>query len=310
MPTYPSRRPEFSDTAPAAEVVGGARRAAPGWLAELAALTKLRLTATVVLSAALAYLIAADVFDATVFAFIVFGGFATTMAANALNQVLERDYDPHMRRTAERPVAAGRMSISRAVLIAGLLSLAGTVALASVNPLVALLGMLALLSYAFVYTPLKRISVAAVFVGAIPGAIPALIGTAAAEGTLSTLGWTLFAIQVLWQLPHFWAIGWLAFDDYRAAGFRLLPTTPTGERDPGTGLQALVYALLLAGLVWLPYVLGSWSLLAAGLSCLLSIAYAYAGWGLYVNRDRASALRLMFASLAYLPLVFAAGWLL
>ena len=286
------------------------RSVVEGFLADVASLTKIRLTATVVLSAALAYLIAAEVFDGAVFAAVCLGGFAVTMAANALNQVLERDFDPLMERTANRPVAAGRMTVSTAVLVAGLLSIAGTVALASVGPLAALLGMIALLGYAFVYTPLKRYSVAAVFVGTVPGAIPAMIGTVAAEGVLTQLGWALFAIQVVWQIPHFWAIGWLGFDDYRRAGFRLLPVDEDGERDPGTGLQALACGLLLAGLVWLPYAYGAFSAWAAALSTALGLAYASCGWRLYAHRDRPSALRLMFFSLAYLPLVFAIGWLL
>ena len=285
------------------------RLVAEGLLADVASLTKLRLTATVVLSAALAYLIAAESFEGGVFAAVCVGGFAVTMAANALNQVLERDFDPLMERTADRPVAAGRMTVSTAVLVAGLLSIAGTVALATVGPLAALLGMIALLSYAFVYTPLKRYSVAAVFVGTVPGAIPAMIGTVAAEGILTQLGWSLFAIQVVWQIPHFWAIGWLGFDDYRRAGFRLLPVDEAGDRDPGTGLQALACGLLLAGLVWLPYVYGAFSVGAASLSTALGLAYGFYGWRLYTRRDRPSALRLMFFSLAYLPLVFAVGWL-
>lgn len=307
----------LDDGEPRVGVAAAAGTRAAGWsdsvygsLVDLASLTKIRLTATVVLSAALAYLIAAPAFEAGVFTAVCLGGFAVTMAANAFNQVLERDFDPLMERTARRPVAAGRMSVSTAVLIAGLLSIAGTVLLATINPLAALLGMIALLGYAFVYTPLKRYTVAAVFVGTIPGAIPAMIGTVAAEGVLTQLGWTLFAVQVLWQIPHFWAIGWLGFDDYQRAGFRLLPTTDDGERDPDTGLQALVCGLVLAGLVWLPYSTGAFTVLAAALSSALGLAYAYFGWGLYTGRDRPSALRLMFFSLAYLPLVFAIGWLL
>ena len=291
------------------ETTGETSLAVPSSLSDFIALTKFRLTATVVLSAMLAYLIAVEAVDWSTFAAVVIGGFATTMAANALNQVIEREHDVHMKRTANRPLAARRMSVSRAVLFAGLLSILGTLSLASINPLAALLGMVALLSYAFVYTPLKRISVAAVFVGTIPGAIPALIGTVAAEGYVSSLGWSLFAIQVLWQIPHFWAIGWLGFDDYRAAGFKLLPTTEDGERDPGTGLQAMLYGLLLAGLVWYPFVTGDFSLVASTLSCAAGLAYAYFGWGLWRGRDRSSALRLMFFSLAYLPVVFALGWL-
>ena len=272
--------------------------------------TKFRLSATVVLSAGLAYLIAAPTMIWAEFAAVVLGGFATTMAANVLNQVIERDHDQLMTRTQDRPLATGRMSVSTAVLLAGLLSVTGMILLGTLHPLAALLGMIALLSYAFIYTPLKRTTVAAVFVGTIPGAIPALIGTIAAEGQLTSLGWSLFAIQVLWQIPHFWAIGWLGFDDYKRAGFKLLPETEDGERDPGTGLQSALYGLLLVGLVLLPYQLGAFSVLATALSCVLGVVYAYFGYQLYLRRDRTAALRLMFFSLAYLPLVFGAGWLL
>ncbi len=277
---------------------------------DLLTLTKFRLSATVVLSAGLAYLIAAPSIIWPELLAVVGGGFATTMAANVLNQVVERDHDQLMTRTMNRPLATGRMSVSRAVLIAGLLSVTGMIALGTLHPLAALLGMIALLSYAFIYTPLKRISVAAVFVGTIPGAIPALIGTIAAEGHLTSLGWSLFAIQVLWQIPHFWAIGWLGFDDYQRAGFKLLPETEEGERDPGTGIQSAFYGLLLAGLVWWPFALGGFSVLAAALSCVLGLAYAYFGLQLYRHGDRPAALHLMFFSLAYLPLVFGFGWLL
>lgn len=279
-------------------------------LSDLAALTKFRLSATVVLSAVLAYLIAAPLVDWNHLAAVFFGGFATTMAANVLNQVIERDHDQLMTRTADRPLATGRMSVSRAVLIAGLLSVAGMLALSTLNPSSALLGMIALLSYAFIYTPLKRISVAAVFVGTIPGAIPALIGAVAAEGEITSLGWSLFLIQVLWQIPHFWAIGWLGFDDYKRAGFKLMPETSAGERDPGTGLQSAAYGLLLSGLVWWPFAIGAFSVLAAAISMACGLGYAWFGLQLFRRRDRTAALRLMFYSLAYLPVVFALGWLL
>lgn len=279
-------------------------------IADIAQLTKIRLSITVVLSSVLAYGVATSSWIWVDVMAIFSGGLALTMAANVLNQVLERDFDGLMARTANRPLPQQRMSVSRAVLWAGLLSVFGILALSVINPLAVLLGMIALLSYAFVYTPLKRFSVAAVFVGTIPGAIPAMIGTVAAEGTLTELGWALFAIQVLWQIPHFWAIGWLGFDDYKKAGFRLLPETSAGERDPGTGIQALVYALILAGLVWWPYVLGSYGIVAASLSCVFSLAYAWYGWKLYTDRTRKSALSLMFFSFFYLPAVFGLGCVL
>ena len=279
-------------------------------LRDLATLTKLRLSATVVLSAVLAYLIAAESVVWLDLLAVFFGGFATTMAANALNQVIEREYDRHMRRTAARPLADGRMSPAFAILVAGVFSVSGIALLASLSLVAGLLGAVALLSYAFIYTPLKRYSVAAVFVGTVPGAIPALIGVVAATGELGPLAWALFTIQVLWQIPHFWAIGWLGFDDYKRAGFRLLPETDAGERDPGTGLQAALYALALAALVWWPYQLGAVSLTATLVGTVLGLVYAWTGLQLYLRRDRRAALTLMFASLAYLPLVFATAWLL
>ena len=302
-------KPAHTATSQSSSLTAAALRSR-AWLSDFAALTKLRLTSTVVLSAALAYGIAATQFDWTVFAAVILGGFATTMAANVLNQVLEREHDRHMHRTENRPLAAGRQTVATAVLTAGLLSIVGTLSLASINATAALLGMVALLSYAFVYTPLKRFSVAAVFVGTIPGALPALIGTVAAEGSITDLGMSLFAIQVLWQIPHFWAIGWLGFDDYQRAGFKLLPVTENGERDPGTGLQSMVIGLVLAALVWWPFAVGAFSIVAASLGCLLGIGYAVFGYRLWMGRDRRNALQLMFYSLAYLPLVFGLGWCL
>ena len=277
---------------------------------DIATLTKLRLSATVVLSAVLAYLIAADTVVWVDLLAVFFGGFATTMAANALNQIIEREHDRQMTRTANRPLAQGRMSPTYAILVAGVTSVSGVAMLASIDLVAGLLGSIALLSYAFIYTPMKRYSVAAVFVGTIPGALPALIGAVAAEGELTQLGWALFTIQILWQIPHFWAIGWLGFDDYKRAGFRLLPETEEGERDPGTGLQSALYGLVLTGLVWWPYAGGAFSMTAAVLGSLFGLVYAYAGLQLYYRQDRRAALRLMFVSLAYLPLVFAAAWIL
>ncbi len=305
-------KPDFPDTTQAS--VASAQRGL--WasfvseVADIITLTKFRLSATVVLSAVLAYLIAAEQIDWQVLAAVFVGGFATTMAANALNQLIEREYDRQMVRTANRPLAQGRMSSTYAVLMAGVLSVSGVAVLASVHPIAGMLGCIALLSYAFIYTPLKRYSVAAVFVGTIPGAIPALIGVVAAEGELTNLAWALFSIQVFWQIPHFWAIGWLGFDDYKRAGFKLLPETAAGERDPGTGLQAALYGMVLAALVWWPQAMGDFSLLAALISTVFSLIYAYAGLRLYLRQDRPAALALMFVSLAYLPLVFATAWLL
>ncbi len=259
---------------------------------------------TVVFSAVMAYLIASNGAVNWV-AVMVLGlaGFLVTGAANTLNQVLEKDFDKLMTRTADRPLATGRMSTSEAVMIAGFMSLVGITLLSLFNPLTGLLGMISMILYAFVYTPMKRVSPVAVWIGAIPGALPTLIGAVAVDGRLSALAIVLFGIQFLWQFPHFWAIGWLAHEDYTNAGFRLLPTTADGKRDPNVGLHAMAFSLALIPVGWLPFILG-WAGMISGIALtVLAIAYAWFGWNLYKKNTRQAALRLMFSSLFYLPLV-------
>jgi len=264
-------------------------------------LVKLRLSLTVVFSSVMAYLIAlGGSLEWWPVIALSLGGFLVTGAANTLNQVLERDYDSLMQRTANRPLAAGRMKSSEAVLAAGLMSLVGIMLLALFNLWASFFGTLALVTYAFLYTPLKRISPIAVVVGAVPGALPTLIGAVAAEGAVTSLGLSLFALQFFWQFPHFWSIGWLGFDDYQRAGYKLLPTQD-GKRDRNTGLQSFLYALLLLPIVVLPYYLGTtgfWSLVGV---LTLTVGYAIFSWIFYRKNDRASALQLMFYSFLYIP---------
>ncbi len=205
-------------------------------------LTKFRLSLMVVLSSGLAYLIASPVFHVPTFLCLVLGGFFITFASNGINQVLEREYDKEMERTKHRPLAAGRMKVSEAILISGIMLVLGVLFLAMTNPISVLLGTLAFILYAFVYTPLKRYSTLSVAVGAIPGALPVLIGTTVQSGELTLLGLTLFGIQFFWQFPHFWAIGVLAFDDYRNAGYKLLPITSSGTIDQNIGMYSALYA--------------------------------------------------------------------
>ncbi len=269
-------------------------------------LVKFRLTLTVVFSSLMGFLIAhPGGTDIAALGILALGGFLVTGAANTLNQVLEKDYDKLMRRTANRPLAAGRMRPSDSVLIAGMMSLFGVTLLALFNPWTALLGMVALILYAFVYTPLKRVGPVAVVVGAVPGALPTLIGAAAAEGRLSALGLSLFAIQFFWQFPHFWSIGWLGHEDYAKAGYRLLPG---GVRDRQTGLQAFLYAVPLLGLGIVPYFMGVSGLVSALVIFVLSCFYAYLGWSLYRQDNRKSALQLMFFSFFYIPVSLIAIW--
>lgn len=266
-------------------------------------LVKMRLTLTVVFSSVMAFLIAADT-NVTLLSLIVLslGGFLVTGAANAFNQVLEKDYDALMHRTADRPLAAGRMKIAEAVFAAGMMSLFGIGLLAMFNPWTAFFGMVALVSYSFLYTPLKRIAPVAVFVGAIPGALPTLIGCTAAEGQLTFLGLTLFAFQFLWQFPHFWSIGWLGFDDYRKAGFEFLPLNEDGKLDRSVGLQSLIYALLLIPIGILPWWIGQTGVVSAILVPLMCVGFAYMAWRFYMIFDRKSARGLMFYSLMLIPL--------
>ena len=282
-------------------------------VSDLAALVKFRLSATVVLSSVLAYLVAGGVAGAGVngytISILAIGGFLTTAAANILNEILEKDYDRDMGRTKDRPLATGRWNTSDALLLAGFLSIGGITLLALFNPWTAFLGMVSLISYAFVYTPLKRVGPVAVLVGAIPGALPALIGCAAAEGYISELGLTLFAIQFFWQLPHFYAIGYLGFEDYRRAGFRLVPEEG-GAADVRTlGRDAVAATLVLLPLGWGPYFLGATSAGAAAVVALLSVLFFVTAVRFRLAPARGSALTMMFFSFAYLPLAFTVYWL-
>jgi protoheme IX farnesyltransferase len=266
-------------------------------------LMKFRLSLTVVFSAVMAFLIASDTpmiwSDLWI---LFFGGLLTTGAANALNQVLEKDYDRLMKRTENRPIVAGRMTSSEAVLAAGLMSLVGISLLAFFNPLTAFLGMVSLILYSFVYTPMKRVSNIAVTIGAIPGALPIAIGCTAAEsGQLTWLALALFAIQFLWQFLHFWAIAWLGDEDYKNAGFNLLPTKD-GVKDERVGKYSMIYALVLLPVSWLPYWVGATGLASAVFLTFLALVFLYYGWNLSKKCSREAARAQMFFSLAYLPL--------
>jgi heme o synthase len=187
-------------------------------------------------------------------------------------------------------------------LVAGLSCLVGVSLLALFNPVSAFLGMVSLVSYAFVYTPMKRVSNIAVIIGAIPGALPMVIGCTAVQGKLTFLSLTLFAIQFFWQMPHFWAIAWLADDDYKNAGFNLLPTND-GRKDKNTGLQAAIFALFLVPISWVPYLLGTTNIIASILLSIAAIYYAFLGFKLSKDCSREAARKLMFYSFFYLPFV-------
>jgi len=270
---------------------------------DYAMLFKFRLSLTVVFSAAMGFLLAMQgAIDWAGLGMLCLGGFMLSGASNALNQVLEKDYDKLMKRTADRPVATGRMGVSEAVLVAGLASAVALIIFAIVfNPLTAFLGSLSLISYAFIYTPMKRVSPVAVWIGAFPGALPPAIGWVAVTGTFDLVALVLFAIQFVWQLPHFWAIGWVAYDDYMKGGYKLLPSK--GGRDKSTALQCVFYSVLLIPITLLPYWMGMTGWISAIGVAIAGLAFAATNFNLYRKTDKKAALTVMFASFFYLPLI-------
>ncbi|MCS7035886.1 MAG: heme o synthase [Saprospiraceae bacterium] len=271
------------------------------WVRDWALLVKFRLSLMVLFSALISFGIVGGSQAAwSAWLLLAMGGFLVTGAANALNQVLEREYDVLMKRTANRPVAAGRMSVSQAVLLAGLMAVGGLSALAFFNPLTGFLGTLSLVTYAFLYTPLKRYSSLSVLVGAIPGALPVVIGAVAWEGSWSHTASMLFILQFLWQFPHFWAVAWVADEDYRRAGFYLLPTRE-GRKTPMVGLLSFGFCLLLFLNAVLGYGAGLISLWAMLALCLINGYFAGKCWALYRTCTEQAARRQMFVSFLHLP---------
>lgn len=264
---------------------------------------KIRLATLVVFSSGIGYAIAAGSdFDLVQFFWLVLGGFLIVGASNGINQIIERDSDQLMARTANRPVATGRMSVWEAALIALITGIAGVIIIGlTTNRLSAALGLMSLLSYAFVYTPMKKRSPFAVFIGAFPGALPILIGYAAFNGQLNLESGLLFLVQFIWQFPHFWAIAWVLHDDYGKAGFRLLPNA--GEPSRKNAFQILWYTASIIPVSLAPVYYGFAGNWAAGVCLIAGLFFAWQAWVLYRRLDKTSARSLMFGSFLYLPLV-------
>jgi heme o synthase len=278
------------------------------WIQDFELLVKFRLSSFVVFSSLVAYGIAAGSEIRLVpFILLMSGGFLITFAANILNEILEADYDRMMARTANRPLAARRWSSSSALVFAGIASLLGIVFLALLNPLTSFLGTLSLVTYAFLYTPLKRYSPVSVIVGAIPGALPVMIGMIAHDGVITSGALFLFAIQFVWQFPHFWAIGFLSYDQYRLAGYKLLPEE-NGNIDRRLGTQAFVYTCLLIPVIGTGFSLGLISLSGAIGLGLVSSFFIWRAWNFYKQFDKDSARALMFSSFIFLPLALMVLW--
>jgi len=267
-------------------------------------LIKPSLSIMVVFSSVISYLLAPKVvaYDWKMIILLFVAGLLVTGSANAINQVVEKDTDAVMKRTAKRPVAAGRMTVAQGWTFAIITGIIGILMLGNYfNWLCAGLALFSLFLYAFIYTPLKKVSSISVIVGAVPGALPCLIGWAAGNDTLSAGGWLLFLLQFMWQFPHFWAIAWIAHNDYARAGFKLLPS----ELGPTkyTAIQTIIYSLLLIPIGVVPYFLGMSGWVSLLIVALANMFMVWKCVQLYMNMDVSSARRVMFSSYIYLPIV-------
>lgn len=280
-----------------------------GKIADYAQFSKLRLASLVVFSAVIGYYIACQRYQiefnwVRVLA-LTLGGFLVTASSNGFNQVIERESDKLMNRTKNRPLPAGRMTVTEGLILASLMGIAGiTLLFVFTNALSGILGFLALVLYTVVYTPLKKVTPFAVFVGAFPGAVPAMLGWVAAMdgfGHIGTQALLLFAIQFMWQFPHFWAIAWVQHEDYQRGGFHLLPSP--GGRDKSSAFQIVVYTLMLIPVSLLPAVFHMAGLVATGITLVCGVLFLLQAMQLYRTCEVRYASRLMFGSFIYLPVV-------
>ena len=269
-------------------------------------LIKFTLSFTVVFSCVICYLLAPEIgYNLKMIILLFVAGMLVTGSANAINQSVEKDTDAMMKRTGKRPVASGRMSQQEAYTFALIAGLVGVWMMWQFfNLESALLSAFSLFLYAFIYTPLKKVNSIAVLVGAFPGALPCLIGWVAGTGTFSMGGWILFAIQFLWQFPHFWAIAWVAHTDYSKAGFKLLPA----DKGPTkfTAMQAVMYSVLMIPVGLLPYYFGISGMVSLWIVVIANLFMVFQSLRLYKEMDVKAARRVMFSSYIYLPVVLLA----
>lgn len=267
-------------------------------------ITKIRLSVSVVFSSLAGYLLGVETVDYTTLILLAFGGYFMVGASNAFNQIIEKDLDILMDRTKNRPIPAGRMSVNSAFLIASLFTVLGLAILYSINPKTAMFGAISIFLYTCAYTPLKTKTPLSVFVGAIPGAIPFMLGWVAATNEFGIEPGTLFAIQFFWQFPHFWAIGWFLYDDYKKGGFFMLPT---GKQDKGTAVQTIMYSIwtILISIVPAFGVTGRLYLtpVSAIIVFLLGMGMLYYAVQLYKKMTVLAARHLMLASVLYITLL-------
>ena len=264
----------------------------------------MRLAISVVFSSMAGYLLGAYTFDWLTILLLAVGGYLMVGASNAYNQIIEKDLDALMDRTKNRPVPSGRMSVRTAFIIACVFTVLGLITLYYINPITAVFGGISIFLYVCVYTPLKTKTPLSVFVGAFPGAIPFMMGWVAATGDFGIEAGTLFMLQFFWQFPHFWAIGWFLYEDYKKGGFFMLPT---GKRDRGTAVQVILYTIwtVLVSLIPVFGVTGRLYLtpISAVLVGILGLLLLYYAIRLFKYKNNVTAKRLMLSSVSYITLI-------
>jgi protoheme IX farnesyltransferase len=277
---------------------------APTLISDFKEITKMRLSLSVVFSSIAGYLLGADEVSFYTILLLAFGGYFMVGASNAFNQIIEKDLDALMERTKNRPIPAGRMSVKAAFILASLFTIFGIIILYIINPQTAMFGAISIFLYTSLYTPLKTKTPLSVFVGAIPGAIPFMLGWVAATDDFGIEPGTLFMLQFFWQFPHFWAIGWFLHEDYQKAGFNMLPT---GKPDKATAVQIIMYTAwtILVSVIPVFGFTGALQLTVVGgvLVFLIGLGMLYYAIQLFKKRTVVSARQLMLASVIYITLV-------
>ena len=272
--------------------------------AEILILIKYRLSLSVVLSSVASYLIAFKVFSLLTFTLLILGGFFVVGASNGFNQIIERNRDALMNRTLYRPLPSGSLNVNQAILVCLILSFLGLFMLYTINFRTAFFGLVSMIIYLAIYTPLKPITPLSVFFGAIPGAIPFMLGWVAVTNKFSIETGILFMIQFFWQFPHFWAIGWFSHDDYIKAGFKMLPS---GKRDNATAFQIVFYTIWMILVSTLPYFSFTGDFTIGFYSLLLILASGcfmlFQAIRLMKYKDKQNAIRLMYTSIFYLSFI-------
>lgn len=265
-------------------------------------ITKFRLSLLVALSSVFGFFISSSKVDINEVFILLVGGYLISSSSVINNQILEKDLDKMMNRTNKRPIPTGRISVYKSIIISIFSMIIGLFLISFyLNIYAALLSFISLILYSFVYTPMKKFGPIAVFIGAIPGALPPLIGWVASTGQITLEAIIIFSIQFIWQFPHFWAIAWMYDDDYKKVGFKLLPNN--GEKNLKTAVNIMIYTLFLIPLGLLPTIFGITGIISGTVAVFLAIIFLAQTFKLINDYSRESAVKVMFSSFIYLPIV-------